>query len=427
MPVNRSEIARFLYSCLWTGALPLVMARLWWKGRKQPEYRQHLAERFGRYAHAQSAACLWLHAVSVGETRAAAPLVKALRGAYPDHQIILTHMTPTGRATGTALYGDHDPMVRSVYLPYDLPWLHRRFLRHFSPALGIVMETEVWPNLMAECERRRLPVALVNARLSERSGRRYATMGALAHSTFGRFALVAAQSSADAQRLSALGAPGPAVTGNIKFDNHPKPEQLALGDAFRTKCGERPVVLAASTREGEEAELIHSARPLVDAGALLVIVPRHPQRFDEVATMATRAGYRVGRRSQVEQPDENLQVWIGDSMGEMTAYYQMADLTLMGGTWQPLGGQNFIECCAVGTPVLLGPSTFNFSEAADQALRHGAARRCANLPDALALCQRLLDDRPALETMGQAGLGFARQHGGATDRTLALLQPLITS
>ena len=425
MSKSRPALAATLYTGVWALSLPLVMARLWWKGRKQPEYRHHLGERFGRYPGGALDASLWLHAVSVGETRAAAPLVRALRQHYPALPLIITHMTPTGRATGEALYGTNDPMIRSVYLPYDLRRLHHRFLAHFRPLCGTIMETEVWPNLLAQCEAQGVATALVNARLSARSAKRYDTMGAMSRAAFGRFTRIGAQSDADAARIRSLGAHSVCVTGNIKFDNHPDTSQVALGQSFRRGIGQRKVVLAASTREGEEAPLLEAAASLISAGALLVIVPRHPQRFDDVARLAEQAGYRVGRRSRSAGPGADDQIWIGDSMGEMTAYYALADLTLMGGTWLPLGGQNFIECCAVGTPVLLGPSVFNFAQAAEQALACGAGRQCADLTEATALAASLLDNTDALARMGTAGQSFAAAHGGATDRTMVLLTPLI--
>jgi 3-deoxy-D-manno-octulosonic-acid transferase len=416
---------RLIYSALWLLALPAVILRLWWKGRRQPGYRQHLAERFGRYTFQLSPGSIWLHAVSVGETRAAQPLIRALRIAHPGRDILLTHMTPTGRETSAALYTGSDPHIHAVYLPYDLPWLQRRFLRHFDPAIGVLMETEVWPNLAAACSASGVALMLVNGRLSARSFGRYRRLASIARAAFGSFAAVAAQAEADAARFRALGAAKVVVTGNIKFDNHPDPALVARGETFRQAAGVRQIVLAASTRDGEEGELLDAAASLLDSAVLLVIVPRHPQRFDEVAQLAISRGYRVGRRSRAEGPSEDDQVWIGDSMGEMSAYFAMADLTLMGGTWRPFGGQNFIECCAVGTPVLLGPSTFNFAEASALALEAGAALGCADLTDAVGQARRLLGDPATLSRMSAAGRAFAQAHGGATERTLALVSAVI--
>lgn len=418
-------LARRLYSLLWIVFLPLILARLWWKGRREPAYRRHLDERLARFDTTPPGPCLWIHAVSVGETRAAQPLIKALRARYPDVPLLLTHMTPTGRATAAELYTRDDPAVTSIYLPYDLPWLQRRFLAHYRPLAGAVMETEVWPNLVGACVHAKCPLMLVNARLSERSAKRYQRLGQLAEATFAGFELIAAQAAADAARLSALGGRGVRVTGNIKFDNHPSQALIDLGRRFRQITGDRAVVLAASTREDEEAPLLAAATALIDAGSLFVIVPRHPQRFDDVTRMAKARGWRVGRRSHSDGPAPSDQIWIGDSMGEMTAYFTLADVTLMGGTWQPLGGQNFIECCAVGTPVLLGPSTFNFAEAAAQALATGAARACADPAEAMAVAGALLANPSEREHMGAAGREFAQTHGGATERTLAHMTPII--
>lgn len=424
LPVS-PVFSRAVYSALWILALPFVVARLWWKGRHQAGYRRHLNERFGHYDLRLKPGCIWIHAVSVGETRAAQPLVKSLRQCYPQRDILLTHMTPTGRETSAELYTASDEQVHAVYLPYDLTWLQSRFLAHFRPALGLVMETEVWPNLVAASQRSKVPLLLVNGRLSARSFRRYLRAGKIAKDTFAHLTMIAAQADADAQRFRDLGASAVTVTGNIKFDNHPDPRLIELGRSFRAACSGRPVVLAASTRDGEEAELLAAAAHLIAEGALLVLVPRHPQRFDEVAQLAHKVGYQVGRRSQTPSPASNDQVWIGDSMGEMTAYFAMADVTLMGGTWLPFGGQNFIECCAVGTPVLLGPHTYNFAEAARHALATGAARQYTDCREAFAAAQALCRNDSERQKIGQAGIDFARQHGGATARTVAMLASYI--
>ena len=417
---------RLLYTLLWILALPVVMLRLMWRGRKQPGYRADIAERFGRYTPSGSGPFLWVHAVSVGETRAAQPLIDALALVFPAHRFVLTHMTPTGRETAHTVFGRYGDRVLSVYLPYDLPWLQQRFLRHFQPQLGVVMETEVWPNLMAACEALNVPCALVNARLSARSERRYLRLLALARETFSRFSVVAAQSEGDAARLKNIGATRPIVTGNIKFDMTLPAAARALGVSWREAMGSRPVILAASTREGEEALILDAfkAHPARDT-ALLVIVPRHPQRFDAVATQARALGLRVARRSEAAPARPDTQVWLGDSMGEMAAYYTLADVVLMGGTWLPFGGQNLIECCAAGRAVLLGPHTYNFSDASDAALDAQAGLRFETAAEAMRGAFDLLDDGPRRLAMGQAGKDFARQHGGATGRTVALLSPLI--
>ncbi len=408
---------RLIYSVLWHLGLPLIALRLLYRARKQPEYLQHLGERFGAAPRHELAPRIWLHAVSVGETRAAQPVVRALLATFPQHEILLTHMTPTGRATSEELFGQ-EPRVLRAYLPYDFPWAQRRFLARSQPQLGIVMETEVWPNLMAAAARAGVPMLLANARLSARSARGYARLGNLARQSFGSFARVLAQTQDDATRLAACGAGTVEVCGNVKFDVTLPPAQLALGAQFRHAAGARPVILAASTREGEEAPLLAAFARHAPADALLVLVPRHPQRFDEVATLVEKQGLRLQRRSAGPQIEASTRVWLGDSMGEMVAYYSMADLAIIGGSWQPLGGQNLIEACAAGCPVLIGPHTFNFTEAAEKAISAGAARRCTDLDQALITCEQLLADVPARQAMRQAGTAFAQANQGATAQTL---------
>jgi 3-deoxy-D-manno-octulosonic-acid transferase len=417
---------RAFYSLMWYLALPLVLARLWWRGRKEPGYRGHWRERLGFYGPRTAAMpTLWLHAVSVGETRAAEPLVDALLAAYPDHRILLTHMTPTGRATGQQLFAKHGVRFIQSYLPYDTGALVRRFLRHFTPRLCILMETEVWPNLIATCKAESVPVALVNARLSERSLRRGQRFGGLMTGAARAITLVAAQTTADALRIASLGAPTVEVTGSIKFDVVPPDAALALGAWLRARMGNRPVLLCASTREGEEALILDAWRP--QDKALLVIVPRHPQRFDDVAAQAGARGLSVVRRSQLAQDaDIDADVLLGDSMGEMFAYYAACDCAYIGGSLLPLGGQNLIEACAVGKPVLVGPHTFNFALATEQAVDAGAALRCADANAMVNAATGLLQDGIARTRMGEAALAFAGQHRGATARTVELLRQLIS-
>ncbi|MCZ2175307.1 MAG: 3-deoxy-D-manno-octulosonic acid transferase, partial [Burkholderiales bacterium] len=323
---------------------------------------------------------IWLHAVSVGETRAAAPIVAALKARHPGHRILLTHMTPTGRRVSEDLFGDG---VERAYLPYDYPCAVRRFLRHFRPAIGVVMETEIWPNLVAICKEKGLPLLLANARLSEKSARRYARFPNLTRGALQGLAALAAQTEQDAARLRALGAPQVEVLGNVKFDILPAEDQLALGEVLRGRIGSRPVLLAASTREGEEALLFAALarHPLGDA--LLVVVPRHPQRFEEVAALAAKAGFAVQRRSENAPVAAQTQVLLGDSMGELFAYYAACDVAFVGGSLLDYGSQNLIEACAVGRPVLIGPSTYNFSHAAEQALECGAARQIGSAEELL--------------------------------------------
>lgn len=421
---------RVLYSLLWWLALPLVLGRLWWRGRREPGYRTHLGERLGFYGRKpDKRPTFMVHAVSVGETRAAEPLVEALLAARPDARILLTHMTPTGRATGRALFGKHGGRVIQSFLPYDTGFMVGRFLRHFEPAVCILMETEVWPNLIHGCAAHGVPVALVNARLSERSLRRGRKIGALMTDAARAITLVAAQTEADAARIASLGASNVAVTGSIKFDVVPPQAALDTGALLRARFADRPVLLCASTREGEEALILDAYQAMDERppGMLLVLVPRHPQRFDEVARMASERGLSVARRSALRSQTARVDtdVLLGDSMGEMFAYYAACDCAFIGGSLLPLGGQNLIEACALGRPVLVGEHTFNFLQATEEAVAAGAALR---VPDAAALLRAaadLLGDDARRAAMGAHALAFAARHRGATVRTVELLQQII--
>jgi 3-deoxy-D-manno-octulosonic-acid transferase len=415
---------RYLYSFLWHLALPLVGLRLLWRARKQPEYLHHLGERLGASPRAGSQPRLWVHAVSVGETRAAQPLIKALLAQYPEHEILLTHMTPTGRATSLELFSK-EPRVLCCYLPYDLPWAQHRFLSRSRPLIGVVMETEVWPNLLQAARRSNIPVLLINARLSERSARGYQRLGTFGQQAFSDFTRVLAQTAADAGRLAACGARSPEICGNVKFDVELAPKLLALGDEFRAAAKSRPIILAASTREGEEEDLLAAFTRHAAPETLLVLVPRHPQRFSEVAGLVEKAGLGLQRRSEKLDIAPDTRVWLGDSMGEMVAYYRMCDVAIIGGSWQPLGGQNLIEACAAGKPVLVGPHTFNFTEAANKAIEAGAAQRCDNLDAALATSMRWLADSATRQNMGEAGLQFTAANRGAVRHILSAVSAIV--
>jgi 3-deoxy-D-manno-octulosonic-acid transferase len=410
------SMPRLLYTLVLFALAPLALLRLVWRARRQPEYLRHIGERFGFYRLAAQRRPIWLHAVSVGETHAAEPLIRALRERYPAHPILLTHMTPTGRKTSAQLFGDD---VMRCYLPYDLPFAVARFLRHFQPAFGVLLETELWPNLIHACQARDVPLFLVNARLSERSARGYRRLGRLTGEALRALSAVGAQSDADAARLQALGAGTPRVTGNLKFDRGPRPADLALAALFRERFGNRTVLLAASTRDGEE-ELVLDAAAAAPPSVLLVVVPRHPQRFDEVARLLQRRGLRYQRRSENRPIAPDTRVLLGDSLGEMFAYYAACDIAFVGGSLLPLGGQNLLEACAVGAPVLIGPHTFNFVEAAALALSAGAAVRVDGVESLARELRALLDDPARRTAMGEAGRRLMRRHQGATLRTLEL-------
>lgn len=415
-------ILRLGYRLLLWLLFPWVLLHLWWRGRRQPAYREHIAERFGWYSVRPERPLIWLHAVSVGETRAAEPLVRALAARYPGHALLLTQMTPTGRETAQQLFGD---VATIAFLPYDYPSAVARFLAHFRPRLGILMETEIWFNLIGECARRGVPLLLANARLSEKSARGYARVAPLTRAALGRLEAVSAQTRADAERLDRLGAHGVEITGNLKFDVEIAPRLLQLGAELKQRIGPRPVLLAASTRAGEEELVLDAFARIGVERLLLLLVPRHPQRFGEVAALLEQRGLNFARRSDDRAVPPECRVLLGDSMGEMTAYYSVCDLAFIGGSLLPLGGQNLIEACAVGRPLLFGPHMFNFAEASRLALAAGAATEVA---DAAALAQRaeqLLRDQSARARMAQAALEFSRAHQGATARNLAICVRLL--
>ena len=417
-------MTRAAYALLWYLATPFVLLRLAWRARRQRGYLERLGERFGSYGPVDDAPRIWIHAVSVGETRAAAPLVAALRHRFPAHRILLTHMTPTGRATGVELFGDQ---VERAWLPYDHGFAVRRFLERFRPAIGILLETEIWPRLIEECGRAGVPVVLANARLSERSARRYAAWPAFTRWALGGLAGIAAQTRDDAERFVALGASPPAVLGNVKFDGAVDPAMVARGAEFRERFGAaRSIWVAGSTRDGEEALLLDAfAAARVDDAVLLAIVPRHPHRFDEVAALVAERGFPLARRSGEELVGANVRVLLGDSMGEMLAYYAAADVVIVGGSLLPFGSQNLIEACAVGKPVIVGPSTYNFEEAAASAIAAGAALRVPDAPGAIAAAAALSADRWQREKRGASAREFVAAHRGAVDRLVEWLAPRI--
>jgi 3-deoxy-D-manno-octulosonic-acid transferase len=415
-------IWRWAYSLGWYLGLPLAFAYLWRRGSKQPAYRLNWPERLGIYPARLPGPLIWLHAVSVGETRAALPLVQALRARHPDHAIVLTHMTPTGRETAAELFGD---TVTSVYLPYDLPHAVAAFLRHFQPRFGVLMEMEIWPNLLHAARQRGIPMYLVNARLSTRSAAGYRKASGLLRPALASFAAIAAQGESDAQRLAELGATRPQLTGNIKFDFVPDAALVQQGVEWRHRIGTRPVWVAASTREGEEALLLDAQiGAALPTDSLLILVPRHPQRFDEVAALLTARGLRFLRRSAWREGDMlggDIQVLLGDSMGELPAYYGAGDVAVMGGSLLDFGSHSVIEPCAQALPVVLGPSSFNFADAVREAVALGAARQRSNAPAVMVEVASLLGRPDERQAMGKAGLAFVQHHRGAVARVLQLL------
>jgi len=407
-------IARALWSLVLRLALPLVFARLWWRGRREPGYRRAWRERLG-FGPASEPGAVWVHAVSLGETRAAGALIEALRQLRPAVRVLLTHGTATGRDAGRAWWrgGDHQ-----CWLPYDTPGAVRRFLCRHRPVVGVLMETEVWPNLIDQAVRHGVPMVLANARLSERSARKGRRLALLMRPAAAQLTLVLAQSQDDAMRMREAGAQDVEVCGNLKFDMTPDPALVARGRGWRRELA-RPLVLMASSREGEEPLLLAAWRAQTAPRPLLLLVPRHPQRFDEVAQLVAASGLTLARRSSWrDEPaavDASADVWLGDSMGEMPLYYAAADVALLGGSFAPLGGQNLIEAAACGCPVVMGPHTFNFEQAADGALVERAALRVADLDQGVPRAIALARD-PKREQWSQRALAFAELHKGAARR-----------
>ena len=416
--MNREVLARWAYGALLRLLSPFYLVRLWRRGRAEPLYRQFWGERFGFYkTPAASGGWIWIHAVSLGETRAASALVEQLRLQQPGMRLLLTNSTATGRDAGRELL---QPGDAQCWLPLDTPGAVRRFFRHWQPAIGVLMETEIWPNVQFEAARRGVPMVLANARLSARSLRRGERFGALLRPAARRVTLALAQTQADAARMRSIGASQVQVQGNLKYDMQPDTVLLQRGRGWRALLN-RPVLLAAVFREGEEAQLLAAwSASTLGNKPLLLIVPRHPQRFDEVAALVQSAGLTLARRSSwLDQPPTDAldaDAWLGDSMREMALYYGLADAALLGGSFAPLGGQNLIEAAACGCPVIMGPHTFNFAEAADLAAQAGAAIRVSDIGEGLTQGLALCADPAHREALSAKAEAFANQHRGAAQR-----------
>lgn len=426
-------IQRLYNAAVWA-AQPLLRRKLARRALAEPLYGVAVEERFGFYTHAPEtqAALVWVHAVSLGETRAAEVLIQALRLAIPGMRLLLTHGTATGRAEGERLLARGDVQV---WQPWDTPRAVQRFLTHFKPRAGILIETELWPNLVLQAQKNGVPLVLANARMSERSRRKALRWPALTRPVFQALTAVWPQTEADAKRLLQLGVKTCTVMGNIKFDAQPNAQQCAQGLRWRLQ-NVRPVAMLASSREGEEAAWLDAWQALRQAGPSepdlqWLIVPRHPQRVNEVEALLISHGLTVSRRSQWSEtyhagPDAQVaqvDVWLGDTLGEMALYYSLAQVALLGGSFAPLGGQNLIEATACGCPVIMGPHTFNFVQASDLAEQAGVAFRVVDMAQALEQTHRLLRDTSALVQRADLARAFARAHEGATERTVqAVLQ-----
>ena len=424
----------WLYALLMQVAAPLLRRKLARRALAELGYAQAVPERWGQYTQAPETASelVWVHAVSLGETRTAAILLREWRARSPGLRVLMTHGTATGREQGLSLLQPGDVQV---WQPWDSRAAVDRFLTHFKPRLGVLLETEVWPNLMAAAQARGLSVALVNARLSPKSLASALRLAWLARPAYRALAAVYAQTEADGRRLAQLGAPVAGVLGNLKFDARPDDFQQALARKWRTRL-EQPVLMLASSREGEEIEFLRQwqackleAQPETALKRVL-IVPRHPQRFDEVAQLVLDQGLSVSRRSQwAGAPGDDpvamqADVWLGDSLGEMALYYTLSDMALLGGSFEALGGQNLIEAAACRCPVVMGPHTFNFAQAAEMAQDAGAALARPDMASALQAAMHLLEDPVALEAASSASWAFAQTHRGAALRLSKALDAL---
>lgn len=432
-----NSLAIRIYSLVMWFLQPLLRRKLHRRGREEAGYLQAIEERFGYYTQASTeGGYVWVHAVSLGETHAAGVLLQVLRAAQPGIRVLLTHGTATGRAQGVSLLQDGDVQV---WQPWDTPAAVQRFLVHFKPCVGIILETELWPNWVAQCNKANVPLLLVNARMSEKSMHQAQRLAWLSRPAYQGLSTVLAQTQADADRLQTLGAKVDAVLGNLKFDAKPDASQLAQAHAWKETLN-RPVVLLTSSREGEEAMWLDTLQALKDIprdhqdhihAVHWLLVPRHPQRFDEVAALMVERGWKVSRRSQwVDGPvadnsvDANT-LWLGDSLGEMALYYGLSDAALLGGSFAPLGGQNLIESTACGCPVIMGPHTFNFAEAAQLAEDAGAALRVEDMAQAVTTALQMVSFSPHENVHIEACKVFSQAHRGAAQRTVQALLPYL--
>jgi len=414
---------RVLYSLILTLLTPLVLLRLWWRGRVAPGYRLRWGERFGQINPIEGQP-IWVHAVSVGETVAAVPLIRKLMQNYPGVPLLVTTTTPTGSERLRALFGDQ---VEHVYMPYDLPWAVTGFLENARPRLALMMETEIWPNLFFHCHARQIPVVVANARLSERSAKGYAKVGRLTRETLSKVSLIAAQGEDDAQRFIELGAPSAKVevTGSIKFDIKQSASVKEQAEVLRRDIWgvDRSVWVAASTHEGEDEQVLAAfaqvRRRVTDA--LLVLVPRHPERFERVAQFARNAGYQVVCRSEHQPCGAKTQVFIGDSMGELGMFFTAADVCFMGGSLVPVGGHNILEAAVAAKPVVFGPHMFNFDAISKMFLEREAATQVADCDELARVVISWLEDANLRDEVGTRAEQLLAENRGALDRLVTIV------
>ncbi|MBT2370610.1 lipid IV(A) 3-deoxy-D-manno-octulosonic acid transferase [Pseudomonas fluorescens] len=421
---------RTLYSCLFYLALPLVALRLWLRSRKAPAYAKRVSERFSYGLPVMQPGGIWVHAVSVGESIAAAPMIRGLLQRYPQLPITVTCMTPTGSERIQALFAN-EPRIQHCYLPYDLPCAAARFLDKVQPKLAVIMETELWPNHIHQCAKRGIPVALANARLSARSAKGYARFAKLTAPMLSQMSLFAVQTETEAERFRSLGARPETVevTGSIKFDLTIDPQLLARAATLREQwqAAERPVWIAASTHEGEDEVVLAAHRQLLAShpDALLILVPRHPERFNAVFELCQQQGFTTVRRSGAEPVTAGTSVLLGDTMGELLFLYALADSAFVGGSLVPTGGHNLLEPAALAKPVITGPHVFNFLEIAAMMREVGALQEVDDAEGLAVAVQRLFELPQDAQKMAQAGLKVMQANQGALQRLLDGLGKLL--
>jgi 3-deoxy-D-manno-octulosonic-acid transferase len=413
---------RLIYTVLLYVIAPFVWLSTALKGIRDPAYRDRLGERFG-WTRLRLRESIWVHAVSVGEVQAAIPVVRALQTRFPDRPLVLTTATPTGAQRVRDVFGDR---VHHCYLPYDLPMATRSFISRIDPTFGLVMETEIWPNLYSLCRVRQIPLLLASARLSEKSVRRYRRFAFFARALKG--VKIAAQADRDAQRFRAIGVSAAQieVAGNVKFDLQIAADVISKGQALRNQLGDRPIWVAASTHAGEEATVLdaHTAVLKHIPNALLILVPRHPQRFDEVRSLLTARSYPFASRSRSDAVTGGTEVLLVDTLGELMLFYSASTLAFVGGSLVPIGGHNLLEPAALGRPILIGPHNFNAPDIAESLL---AAHAAVRIYDALSLgseVTRLIEHPTERERMGEMGRDVVESNRGAVARVMELVEQM---
>ncbi len=417
---------RFLYTVLFYLLLPFIFVRLLWRSRRLPGYRKNWAERLGYVPHDLKNS-IWIHAVSVGETIAAIPLVKAIQKTYPDTPIVMTNMTPTGRERVKAAFGD---TVLQSFVPYDIPAFLNRFIKRINPNVLVVMETELWPNLFAACLTHEIPIIVANARLSAKSARGYARIPFINHAMFLAIHRLAAQTDADAERFVTLGLAREkiVVTGNLKFDLEIADDLFLKSETLRDELGhDRLLWVAASTHKGEEEIILHAHRLILAKypDALLILVPRHPDRFAEVKSLVLQQ-FKMECRSAHKPVDASVQVFVGDSMGELMLYYAVANVALVGGSFVQVGGHNMLEPAALHKPILTGPIVFNFTEISQLLLQANGMLMVKNAEEIAQEVIKLFADEHLRHRIGENAYNVVASNRGSLERQVALVRQVCT-